>query len=153
MAWRKSDNVLRTFRVGQEGPDGQDLVGGSLGQEADQGPRLRNKHRKKCRRNSAGEQTNILFLFILASLSKCFSWVIRNLKNLCFISILNTVGWLKYPIIFFFHSSRKSRWHFELPATCCWESSGSILGKQNIFSQTATRPSSKSKWHSGIIGY
>ena len=95
----------------------------------------------------------ILFLFILASLSKCFSWVIRNLKNLCFISILNTVGWLKYPIIFFFHLSRKSRWHFELPATCCWESSGSILGKQNIFSQTATRPSSKSKWHSGIIGY
>lgn len=40
------DNVLRTFCAGQEGPFSQDLVGGTLGQEVDQGSCLRDEHRE-----------------------------------------------------------------------------------------------------------
>ena len=53
--FRTSEDVLRTLRVGQEGADGPDLVGGSLGQEADQGSRLRDQHRNQRRRNSGGD--------------------------------------------------------------------------------------------------
>jgi hypothetical protein len=48
-------HVLRSLCPRQEGPLGQDLAGGALGQEAHKGTRIRDKHRKVSRGNSAAK--------------------------------------------------------------------------------------------------
>ena len=44
----RAQHVLRPLRAGQEGALGPDLAGRSLGQEADEGSRLRDQHREVC---------------------------------------------------------------------------------------------------------
>ena len=58
---RRRGHVLRALCAGQEGPAGPDLAGGALGQEADQGARLRDQHREVGRGHPAaqGERTKI----------------------------------------------------------------------------------------------
>ena len=59
---RRRGHVLRALCAGQEGPAGPDLAGGALGQEADQGARLRDQHREVGRGHPAaqGERTKIV---------------------------------------------------------------------------------------------